>query len=221
MNATIETPSHPAAPNAYVPSEKQYRFARRLMNDRDISKLNDEWRVRIERLRLEIDTFFGQIERGIFDMTSAPKYAHPLDYKRMGALLDTLKTLPMVADRNGGTSSAWKIMASEFPNIEDGRYAVETDDDDHHLAFYKVNKPDDTSRWHGRLFVNVMASDNEIKLTGKAARTVLEKIAADPLAAMIRFGHEIKVCGRCGRTLTKKSSREAGIGPKCASDMGM
>ncbi len=38
--------------------------------------------------------------------------------------------------------------------------------------------------------------------------------------AMVRYGREIGSCGHCGRTLTKKSSRDAGIGPKCATRHG-
>jgi hypothetical protein len=35
--------------------------------------------------------------------------------------------------------------------------------------------------------------------------------------AMIRYGRELGVCGRCGRELTNEESREAGIGPVCLS----
>ena len=36
----------------------------------------------------------------------------------------------------------------------------------------------------------------------------------------IAYGRELGVCGVCGRTLTDENSREAGIGPVCAVNMG-
>lgn len=40
-------------------------------------------------------------------------------------------------------------------------------------------------------------------------------IAKDAHGAMLNFGRKIGKCGHCGRVLTSRSSREAGIGPIC------
>lgn len=85
-----------------------------------------------------------------------------------------------------------------------GRYAVETDEG--HLAFYRLT-PDG-------LFVQ--ASDELHRVPGNAEQAIVDKIAADPKAASIRYGLEIGSCGRCGRTLTDEDSRARGIGPVCA-----
>ena len=57
-------------------------------------------------------------------------------------------------------------------------------------------------------------------MRGARRGVVLDKIAVDPQAASVRYGHEIGACGVCGRTLTDSDSRERGIGPICAAKMG-
>jgi hypothetical protein len=44
----------------------------------------------------------------------------------------------------------------------------------------------------------------------------LTKIAADPRAAAVRFGHSTSTCGRCGSPLTNDASVARGLGPDCA-----
>jgi len=95
--------------------------------------------------------------------------------------------------------------------VADGRYAVEEDGT---LRFFKVkngHKP-------GFVFLDIQASDEWHSIRNLARiRAVLALIAADPKAAMVRYGQELGVCGHCGRTLTDEASRAAGIGPVCAS----
>jgi hypothetical protein len=88
-----------------------------------------------------------------------------------------------------------------FPN---GRYAVVHDGV---LKFYVA---DDDG-------IFVQASDETHLLRGDTAHEVIALIAEDPEAASRRYGQEIGVCGRCGRTLTDEGSRAAGIGPICAT----
>lgn len=45
----------------------------------------------------------------------------------------------------------------------------------------------------------------------------LTKIAADPKAAAVRFGHETGTCARCGSPLTEDKSRARGLGPVCVT----
>lgn len=104
-----------------------------------------------------------------------------------------------------------------LPDVPAGHYAVETEAG--HLAFYEVDRPTE-GRWAGRTFVSVLASDERHPVRGAATAAVLAKIAADPRAAMLRYGQEIGRCGHCHRTLTQEDSRRRGIGPICAQGMG-
>lgn len=95
--------------------------------------------------------------------------------------------------------------------VEDGRYAVE---EDGVLKFFKVKNGNRA----GFVFLDIQASDDwhSIRDLGRIRR-IVALIAQDANAAMIRYGHELGECGRCGRTLTDEASRAAGIGPVCAS----
>jgi len=124
-----------------------------------------------------------------------------------------------------GTASAWitkmidkvkelKAAAKATPStpaaeVADGRYAVE---EDGVLKFFKVTN----GKRPGFVFLDVQASDEWHSIRNLARiRKVLAIIAQDAKAAMIRYGHELGQCGRCGRTLTDEASRAAGIGPIC------
>lgn len=116
-----------------------------------------------------------------------------------------------------------KIMLDEIDKIEqavksavcgvvaDGRYAVRTDADDEHYAFYRV--------WNGdrATLVYLLASDREQRMSRSAARGVLAKIAEDPYEAACAYGREIGICGRCGITLTNAESITRGMGDICAA----
>lgn len=99
-----------------------------------------------------------------------------------------------------------------------GRYAIETEDGaTNGLAFYKVDRPTE-GKWAGRVFVKLMVSDEEQRMSWAATKSILAKIAQVGAAeASARYGHEIGECGVCGRTLTNDESRERGIGPICAA----
>jgi hypothetical protein len=127
-----------------------------------------------------------------------------LTFGESSALIDSLK-----AERNELRAAKSVSATPTRPKIPEGRYAVDTDEG--HLGFYRVRVSD-----KGFITVAVMASDEEHELPWRTALGVLRKIEVDtPLAALIRYGKEIHVCGVCGRTLTKQSSRDAGIGPIC------
>jgi hypothetical protein len=102
-----------------------------------------------------------------------------------------------------------------------GRYAVATEDGAvNELAFYKVDRPTE-GRWAGFVFVKLIVSDDEQRLSKAASAAVLAKIAAvGAEAASAAYGLEIGECGVCSRTLTNDASRERGIGPVCAEKMG-
>lgn len=133
------------------------------------------------------------------------------------AIGELLKRKPLVAATRGAGVVPVAANDVEVLDVPAGRYAVE---DNGTLKFYKVDVPGPESKWHGRTFVKVMASDTEYPVKGAGARRVLSLIARDPKAAMLRYGMEIGSCGHCGRTLTNEDSRAAGIGPICAGKMG-
>lgn len=93
-----------------------------------------------------------------------------------------------------------------FP-FPEGRYAAENAEGE--LRFYHAAED-------GALYV--MASDNEHRVPHPAVAAIVEKIAADPLAAAKLYGIEFQRCGVCGRGLTS-DWRKVGIGPVCAEKM--
>lgn len=115
----------------------------------------------------------------------------------------------LIAKRDALKASAPQAPAAPAATVEDGRYAVEEDGT---LKFFKVKN----GRRAGFVFLDIQASDewHSVRNLGRI-RSVLALIAQDPHAAMVRYGHELGECGRCGRTLTDEASRAAGIGPVC------
>lgn len=100
-----------------------------------------------------------------------------------------------------------------FPDVAEGWYAIE--DEDGILHFYRVDRPED-GRWAGYTFVKEQASDDLYPVRGvDRKRDILAKIAADPRAALVRYGQEIGRCAICNRTLTNAISRYFSIGPVC------
>lgn len=87
-------------------------------------------------------------------------------------------------------------------------------------AFYKVDRPTE-GKWAGFVFVKLMVSDEEQRMSRAAGDAILRKIAAVGAEnAAARYGHELGECGMCGRTLTNDESRARGIGPLCAAKAG-
>lgn len=129
------------------------------------------------------------------------------------AAIDWLLTLP---NRDAQASSA-RVDSQNV--VEAGRYALVAPDGV--VKFYRVDRPTE-GKWAGWTFLKAQASDDEwpIKNADEKAR-ILAEIAEDAHGAMIRYGHEIGCCGRCGRTLTDETSRAAGIGPECAKILGI
>ena len=70
--------------------------------------------------------------------------------------------------------------------------------------------------------LRVIGGHNDQPVAAAQAVALLERIACtdDVPAAIVTYGVELGVCGRCGRHLTDEDSRAAGIGPDCASRLG-
>lgn len=102
--------------------------------------------------------------------------------------------------------------------VSDGRYALE--DIEGIVHFYRVRTPDE-GKWAGYTFVDIQASDDFHPIKDRTRRnSIMDEIAKDPKAAMLRYGQELGSCGHCGRTLTDETSRELGIGPVCRNKLG-
>lgn len=150
---------------------------------------------------------------------AAPEMAFawaPLSISGASKLIEWLKSLQTV--KQHAVAERQQEVAVDVPA---GRYAVATEDGAvNALAFYKVDRPTE-GRWAGYVFVKLMVSDDEQKLSRQAGQAVLKKIAAiGAEAASAAYGHHIGECGVCGRTLTNDDSRARGIGPKCAAGLG-
>lgn len=129
---------------------------------------------------------------------------------RIKRLLDMPKVARVVsATPTNGVS--WADVKALSATLADKRYAVEGVDGT--LDFYRITEK-------GYL-LDVIGGhpDTFVKRSPASLMTILRKIAGadNGHAAMIRYGQEIGRCGHCGRTLTDEESRNAGIGPICAS----
>lgn len=97
--------------------------------------------------------------------------------------------------------------------VPDGRYAVEEDGT---LKFFHLRNGKANTKWAGFVFIDIQASDDLHQVRDRARKArIVALIAADLEAASRRYGQELGVCGRCGRTLTDEESRAYGIGPIC------
>lgn len=69
----------------------------------------------------------------------------------------------------------------------------------------------------GRVY-RVIGGHPDQRLAVDQAVTLVERVLAFGVRdAIVRYGHELELCGVCGRHLTDKESRQRGIGPICAS----
>lgn len=138
----------------------------------------------------------------------------------------TLSEKQIAAVLKGMEKRAENTLGKTLPDVPAGRYAIESVTDGT-IAFYKVDRPD-SGRWEGYTFVKRLVASggfgddlSEQRLSFEVTRTILEQIIEQGIEkSMSRYGHELGVCGHCGRTLTDEVSIERGIGPVCASKMG-
>lgn len=93
------------------------------------------------------------------------------------------------------------------PRPDPGRYAVELGDK---LRFFIVT---------GKRF-SEQAGPNTYPVHPNGQAAIFQAIMKDPLAALFRYGRELKICGACGLPLTKKTSRDRGMGDICWGKRG-
>lgn len=109
-----------------------------------------------------------------------------------------------------------------------GRTRAAVENESGELTFLLIDRPAANSNWHGWVFVKQQQGPNEVKLGAQRPGqtyvgqwpSLIDKVLADPLAAVARYGLALGICGVCGLPLTNAESRESGIGPVCRSRLG-
>ncbi len=192
----------PAADKA---TDKQVAFLRSLLAEREIPA-NEEVSGETRRA-----SAIGKLGRGEFTKRQASK------------TIEWLLTLPKLAAVAKGPGTP----TPEFADLPAGRYALATPTDNlNPVKFYKLRHGKDSRArggkdWRGFIFVDRFSGDELYPVKGSTRLAVLKVIAANPLEAAQRYGHEHNCCGICGRNLTRAISREMGIGPVCADKLGI
>lgn len=122
-------------------------------------------------------------------------------------------------EQNG--AAAQPAPTQHYTSVVSGRYAIPTQEGaSNEIAFYKVDRVDE-GKWAGWTFVRRLVGPEEQKVPQKQVMGILKRIAEFGVAEASKlYGKEIGHCGVCGLRLTNDESREAGIGPICASKMG-
>lgn len=116
-----------------------------------------------------------------------------------------------------------------------GRTYAAVENDEGAVTFLIFDRPETLDRnkqpnkWHGWVFVKQFiggVGEGQRLGSQKPGETysgqwanLVDKVLADPMGAVKRFGHELGRCGVCFLPLTNEESREAGIGPVCARRM--
>lgn len=194
-------------------TEAQFKFVKALLCDKNVTSLPDNYVARItEILKGEGAPLTKRGASKLIDtLLALPNHETPLT-PADGATYNVIEYGDPFAEPTSTPNQAVTVA----PSVPEGRYALRSGDGIH---FYKVDAPTE-GRWAGYVFVKLLASDDEIRIGKDRRDKVLAEITLDPKAASILYGHEIGRCGMCGRTLTNAASREAGIGPICASKAG-
>jgi hypothetical protein len=120
----------------------------------------------------------------------------------------------------------WRTLAAqlvEFGGRTGARFAIDTGAGAaNDLAFWWIVPGRD--QYEGRYFLRQVIGgqgDVRVRMSPEAMVAIARKIIeAGPKEAMLRYGREIGACGHCGRALTNRDSRRAGIGPVCAKGKG-
>lgn len=149
--------------------------------------------------------------------------AETLTLPKASEWIEKLKELPSLRNTESGK------VPDNIPDVPAGRYAIEWGDPSgprsvrKHvggLRFYIVDKPT-SGKWDGYVFLNEQSGDNRIPIRQHhVKKLVFQRIAQDPKAATLLYGHKLGVCGVCGHSLTDENSRRLGIGPVCAKKRG-
>lgn len=132
----------------------------------------------------------------------------------VSADINFLKTLPR---KGGGSTTTRKQYV-----MPAGRYAIQHSETGV-WWFFEVNKPTE-GRWFGYTFIKRLIGApgqyNKVALTASERAGWLDAIERDPKQAMVDYGLQSGVCGRCSSPLTDPDSLARGLGPVCAGKSG-
>jgi hypothetical protein len=106
-----------------------------------------------------------------------------------------------------------------------GRYALQgsSAESASEWRFYEVTKPTE-GRWSGYTFIKRLigapGAYRKIDIAMHERMKLLDRIEADPKQAMVDYGLQSGVCGKCHSPLSDPVSLERGIGPICFGKLG-
>lgn len=210
-------PAEFTAPSGPAITPKQMEWILKCRDEKDLTPEHIEW-------------INAEIAKGITKARASEilDRLFKLPRKRAAEVVDRISAAnPFKVKAEDGTDvpkNAWRVSdlhTMGLAKLAEGRYALRDDSDKlNPIKFYRVTK------WQGEremmVSVKIMASDAEYPLKDVLRRyEVTKAICADMVRAAQLYGREIGSCGRCGRTLTRRLSREFGIGPDCAEQMGI
>lgn len=189
-------------------SKPQHDFIRDLFKKRDLTKSESFAAEIAGKDNTEVQAYIDELLEKI---KFVPK-------PRASDIINALKALPNKQRAENGKDDR------KVPQVPEGHYALHHPQDElNPVRFYKVSHGKDlTARggknWEGAIFVDRYASDDTFAIKYRSAEyfRVLNAIAEDPLAAAVLYGNEFERCCICNRGLTRRLSREMGIGPVCA-----
>lgn len=110
----------------------------------------------------------------------------------------------------------------DLSSLPDGTSHAAVPDASGVLQFFKIDHVT-KGKWSGWIFVRRQAGDNFDRIGSQKPdgryvggfADLLRTVAADPTAALQRYGVELGRCALCNRSLTDETSRKRGIGPEC------
>lgn len=153
-----------------------------------------------------------------FDVHLEPEI-RAMDKAEVSRLIEELKRFPYKAPISNGQQQQWTMPEGRYaikpeagPGVGTGRW-----------SFFEITKPTE-GRWAGYTFIKRLIGapgayrkENMSKEERTKWLTAIEK---DPKQAMVDYGLESGVCGRCASPLTDPDSLARGLGPVCAGKSG-
>ena len=170
-------------------SDKQLSYLTALVGERDLSQLREDQQAWLDANSENFETLtVGQASRVIQTLVKLPKLPKPT-----------------------------AIVSEAESTVPEGYFFV-VDPTDNTEKFFRVAYGKVGSRWEGKVFLSVQASDYFYNVKDRSHReAVFQAILVDPVNAMNEYGIRLGRCGVCNRTLTDRDSRLRGIGPICAA----
>lgn len=133
-----------------------------------------------------------------------------------------------IIDREAQRQAERKQTGRDLSILPYGRTRAAVDNDSGGVTFLLIDRPDQKSqKWHGWVFVKQQQGPSEVKMGSQRPGesyvgqwpSLIDKVLDDPMAAVVRYGIELGICGVCGLPLTNDESRSKGIGPVCERKM--